>query len=318
MENPKRLGAMSWDESVAMMRSDLRNIPFNEQTAEDFHERRTSCISKLVDSFRNSKPGTMLRFPVIPAARLIRIWLDFGKTGVIRDEKGMANIADHMLNNIALLDATNALSGHSQEQPNDLVEEAGYSMDETEFEKFLEFLTDPDTGAYYVSDFGLEYLGGAYSLIFRASNAEEQLYAVDKALNVVHQRSDLASWFVEGGIKTLQKISDQTGAEQNPKAKEFPHDYASRLKRGFPEIWDAGGNVRGNDAFDLWTRYRRGVRSPEVLHWHDVERPAWLARHRGNSRLAGVVAQIKWGVVGDLGVRGMKKVVEDAIRRVGG
>jgi hypothetical protein len=32
-------------------------------------------------------------------------------------------------------------------------------------------------------------------------------------------------------------------------------------------------------------------------------------------RLPGVIAQIKWGTVGTLGVAGMKRVVEDAIRK---
>ena len=29
----------------------------------------------------------------------------------------------------------------------------------------------------------------------------------------------------------------------------FPHQYARDLKEDFPELWEAGGNIRGNDAF---------------------------------------------------------------------
>lgn len=107
-------------------------------------------------------------------------------------------------------------------------------------------------------------------------------------------------------------------AKKNPaKPPQFPYEYAATLKRLFPDIWAAGGNIRGNDAFKWWSSYRRGNRSPEVVHWWNVTRPAWIARHYQDHRLPGVVAQIKWGTIGTLGVAGMKRVVEDAIRRKG-
>lgn len=102
---------------------------------------------------------------------------------------------------------------------------------------------------------------------------------------------------------------------RRPAPPQFPFDYADYLRRNFPEIWRAGGNVRGNDAFRWWAAYRRGDRSPTVMHWWNTTRPAWIARHFDDHRLPGVVAQIKWGTVGRLGVAGMKRVVEDAIRK---
>ena len=95
---------------------------------------------------------------------------------------------------------------------------------------------------------------------------------------------------------------------------QFPYEYASYLKQHFPEIWRLGGNIRGNDAFRWWTAYRQGDRSPTVMHWWTVTRPAWIARHYRDHLIAGVVAQIKWGTIGRLGVEGMKRVVETKIR----
>jgi hypothetical protein len=97
--------------------------------------------------------------------------------------------------------------------------------------------------------------------------------------------------------------------------RQFPYDYAKYLKENFPEIWRAGGNIRGNDTFRWWTQYRQGKRSPQVVYWWETTRPAWIARHFNDHRLPGVIAQIKWGAVGKLGVAGMKRVVEDAIRK---
>ncbi len=97
--------------------------------------------------------------------------------------------------------------------------------------------------------------------------------------------------------------------------RQFPYDYAKYLKDNFPEIWRAGGNIRGNDTFKWWSAYRKGDRSEKVLYWWKTTRPAWIARHFNDHRLPGVIAQIKWGAVGKLGVAGMKRVVEDAIRK---
>ncbi len=102
----------------------------------------------------------------------------------------------------------------------------------------------------------------------------------------------------------------------NPRSlRQFPYDYAKYLKENFPEIWRAGGNIRGNDTFRWWTQYRQGKRTPQVVYWWKTTRPAWIARHFNDHRLPGVIAQIKWGAVGKLGVAGMKRVVEDAIRK---
>lgn len=124
----------------------------------------------------------------------------------------------------------------------------------------------------------------------------------------------------EGRVIPLSmRFDDKTNDIRNPAARrtppQFPYAYAAYLKRHFPDIWRAGGNIRGNDTFRWWTAYRRGDRSPAVMRWWTVTRPAWIARHYRNTRLPGVIAQIKWGTIGTLGVAGMKRVVEDAIRR---
>jgi hypothetical protein len=117
-------------------------------------------------------------------------------------------------------------------------------------------------------------------------------------------------------IPLSERFNSRNTDIRNPRApKQFPYDYASYLKKNFPEIWRAGGNIRGNDAFRWWTQYRQGKRTPQVAYWWQTTRPAWIARHFNDHRLPGVIAQIKWGTVGKLGVVGMKRVVEDAIKR---
>jgi hypothetical protein len=105
----------------------------------------------------------------------------------------------------------------------------------------------------------------------------------------------------------------------------FDFRFAENLKSKHPEIWKAGGNIRGNGAFRNWKAYREGSRTDAVLSWVR-EREAWSARHFEDgkqfkdkdlsanlSNIAGVVAQIKWGTVGTLGEARMKEVIREVI-----
>lgn len=95
------------------------------------------------------------------------------------------------------------------------------------------------------------------------------------------------------------------------KYEQPPHEYVTAIKADYPDIWEEGGNIRGNDAYRLWTMYLDGDRSEDVLDWV-VEREGWAARHFDNFELPGVMAQLKWGVVGSKGYDHQKKVIEDA------
>ena len=100
----------------------------------------------------------------------------------------------------------------------------------------------------------------------------------------------------------------------------FDFAYAKDLKDNYPRIWKAGGNIRGNEAFEYYTKYREGERTEGTLQWVS-EREAWCARHFEDgsqfkddtspnlSNIAGVVAQIKWACVGTLGEKRMKEVI---------
>lgn len=117
---------------------------------------------------------------------------------------------------------------------------------------------------------------------------------------------------------------DPTPAPSNPSRREIdpeapklsdseyeqpPHDYVQDIKDNWPDIWSEGGNERGNEAFVLWTRALDGDDAAEVTDWIR-EREAWAARHEGDFLLPGVVAQLKWGVVGRRGWDHQREVIE--------
>ena len=117
---------------------------------------------------------------------------------------------------------------------------------------------------------------------------------------------------------------------RNSERPQFDFNFAQNVKNDNPKVWRAGGNIRGNEAFNLWAKARDGVETPGVLSWIK-EREAWAARHfrdgqafRSGSKepnlsnVAGVVAQMKWGVIGNLGKQGMKDVILEVIKKTEG
>ena len=125
------------------------------------------------------------------------------------------------------------------------------------------------------------------------------------------------------------KGEDKKISLRNSNHPQFDFDFASNIKEQTPDIWKAGGNIRGNEAFKLWERARGGDDSPSVLEWIK-EREAWVARHfedgkqfEGDtepnlSNIGGVVAQMKWGTIGVLGVQGMKDVILEMTKKLEG
>lgn len=94
----------------------------------------------------------------------------------------------------------------------------------------------------------------------------------------------------------------------------FPVGEAQELKDEWPGIWKAGGNIRGNSQFAIlapMARERRGPRTPAEERAIRL-REAWVARHRQDFRLPGVVAQIKWLAVSERGIEHMRDVIQEA------
>jgi hypothetical protein len=97
----------------------------------------------------------------------------------------------------------------------------------------------------------------------------------------------------------------------------FPLAYAERIKRDYPDVWDKGGNIQGNDTYTVLKRILDEGKTADELTTNDQEiiklREAWSARHQQNFLLAGVVAQMKWLMIGDRGLDHMKETIQEAI-----
>jgi HK97 family phage portal protein len=111
---------------------------------------------------------------------------------------------------------------------------------------------------------------------------------------------------------------DETVSLSESRFDVFDVEFAEMIKLKYPQIWRAGGNVKGNEQF-------RKLR-PIALAGGGVDtrseeeavrlREAWAARHFEDYRLAGVVAQMKWLVVGSRGERYMKDLIIDEMDKI--
>lgn len=125
-----------------------------------------------------------------------------------------------------------------------------------------------------------------------------------------------------------EKGDDKKISLRNSNFPQFDYKFAKAMKDNTPKIWRAGGNIRGNEAFEYWTKARNGNESEGTIKWIK-EREAWASRHfrdgkqfKDNptlqpnmSNVSGVVAQIKWGVIGTLGEQRMKDVILELTKK---
>ena len=108
---------------------------------------------------------------------------------------------------------------------------------------------------------------------------------------------------------------DDTVSLRNSEYDVFDPEFAERIKLEHPEIWRAGGNIKGNEQFKKLRPIALDGGKAETRGEEEAVRlrEAWAARHFEDYRLAGVVAQMKWLVVGSRGESYMKDLINEAI-----
>lgn len=106
---------------------------------------------------------------------------------------------------------------------------------------------------------------------------------------------------------------DKKVSLKNTSYDVFPLDYAEDIKENYPAIWSKGGNILGNQQFNLLKRIQENNGVPETENQDEAIRlrEAWAARHLKDFRLAGTVAQMKWLVIGEKGLQYMKDLIND-------
>ena len=180
----------------------------------DLHHRLDDMVCRLASDFKAGKP---LVWPVASKARVHRVWEAFVKDGYVRDEEALDKIFMTMRDSVVRLEIATVVADHSGISPDTILSE---HLGEEQYEEFAEWLVDFN-GACRLSDYGLAPLQDAMALAFEAKTPAERLKYLDRALNVVHARGDLALLFIEGGRQTVLAVTVDVNEE--PQDEESPH-----------------------------------------------------------------------------------------------
>ena len=131
-----------------------------------------------------------------------------------------------------------------------------------------------------------------------------------------------------------KKGDNQKISLRNSSYPQFSFEFAKALSDDKStvgrKIWGAGGNTRGNGAFQNWQKAREGSTSPAILDWIK-EREAWSARHTvvdgsqfvagskkpNLSNIGGLIALVKWGAINPkIGQSGMKSTIIEVVKNL--
>jgi hypothetical protein len=180
----------------------IKEGTIKESYLEDRLERYDNAFHWVLKQFKKN-PDSEQKLPKIKFSRLKKIWSDYAKSGVVRDVRGLDEIAELVLDNSERLRVNSILSGHST---------ISSRMEMEEYEDYYGKMTEEEWLKLYdhiehVTDYGFVNLDKALLKIYNAKTPEEKLLGVDMALNVIHQSSDFAEVFIDGGSATLSKLA---------------------------------------------------------------------------------------------------------------
>lgn len=184
----------------------MRFLEHYDDALYDFFDKVDEKLDYIITEFKDSVDGDRIDFVPMSPERLIKIWRDYATLGIVKDERGIDQIVDIFIDKIVTIHIATILTGHEETDPISWLNDHGFEMSDEELERLTDYLQD-SKGQYIISDYGIDKLRDLAFKILSAKTYEEKLLYLDQVLNVIHQRSDLASYFVKGGRSTLDSLS---------------------------------------------------------------------------------------------------------------
>jgi hypothetical protein len=120
---------------------------------------------------------------------------------------------------------------------------------------------------------------------------------------------------LEGDVDEYKKGGTTIQFNPNNVPSRWVYGYAKKIKNNYPEIWDLGGNIYGNEAFINLERVIKRGYWLEGEEWFYVKWQSFNARHKGDFLIAGVIANLKWLNKVEKGWDYMKKLIEAEIEK---
>jgi hypothetical protein len=189
-------------------------------------EMQNEVISEYIKAVLKEKPNEdnplKARQPwrVVPFSTLKRQWEEYMKYGFVKPnyEKTILEIQKIFTENVFKVRVNTELAGHSQVDPKSEYRDFlnGTQYDNENLEKLIDYLDywfgeyiTEHRGQYRISDYGLPKLEALILELHKTHDINKKLPILDRILNVIHMRSDIAEWFVEGGSSALSELSGE-------------------------------------------------------------------------------------------------------------
>jgi hypothetical protein len=211
------------------IRNLILKILKEEKEYYDWWENESSAVSNVFSQFLEDKKNNInkQKWNLIPFEQYKNALIEFMKYGKFMrfPTKYIYDWEKIIINNTMQLYANTVLSGHDSYFPyNEVLEILGFEEDSDEYNKlnnnyeemtnyldklgFYDYSIAPD-GSDAISDYGLKPIFKLLNELEDAKTPEEKIVLINRILDVIHQRGDMASMFIEGGRNSLDKISNE-------------------------------------------------------------------------------------------------------------
>lgn len=120
---------------------------------------------------------------------------------------------------------------------------------------------------------------------------------------------------LEGDVDEYKKGGTTIQFNPNKVPSRWVYGYAKKIKNNYPDIWDLGGNIYGNEAFVNLERVIKRGYWLESEEWFYIKWQSFNARHKGDFLIAGVIANLKWLNKVEKGWDYMKDLIEAEIEK---
>ena len=186
-----------------LLKEDIRDL------YEELNELEVSIsieLKELIEKYGMQKEGEYFNIPdrqpwsVIRKGELDRLYHEYVTYGFIKNEKLLDRCCQLYMTNSLKINVNTEMCGHSEstsESLDEVLEEYGLEWGDHQVDYIYDYFDD-DNGAGRISDYGLQPLLKIAQEMEDEFDNDKRFVLFDRGLNVVHQRSDIASWFVEG------------------------------------------------------------------------------------------------------------------------
>ena len=210
------------------IRTELNSLTEDYDIDHPYYDKLSEYDASYV--FSTIQYGDNIWSPLINPMMYEKALSEFVKFGYISKfpEKYIYQWIGIIMKNTATLRACTEIAGHDMYVPIEALVDVFFEGDEEKFENYkTENNLSDDDDAYDMfcdengiydklklpdgsdawSDYGIGPLEELINQYNRNMKSEEVLVLINKILDITHQRGDLASIFIEGGSKSLTKIS---------------------------------------------------------------------------------------------------------------